>query len=379
MYHGFHSGDIRKMAMQYRQLGRTGLKVSVTGLGSLGFLRAKSSPEDVAKMVDRAHAGGMNFLDTGYAYGRGECDKMIGKAIEKNSSDWVILARSHMRDPAEFETTMNETFDNLRRDVLDIFQLHDITRPADYEATKQPGSIYDVALKAKEQGRIRFLGISTHATAEIVRDMIESGRYDVITISYNVANSQRNFADGEDMARTADELLPLAAEHGIGITIMKPFGGGVLVQTRIGPDGKEVSIPPLDLLRFCVTNPLVACVTPGVENVEHVDVAVAAGQAGAELSPAEIEHLKRIADIWGKDFCRKCGYCLPCTQNIVIPAALQVLETFKNGQLESGKKAYEKLDPKPDECTECGVCAERCPYSLPIPEKMKQLVQFYES
>ena len=367
------------MAMEYRTLGRTELKVSVVGIGSIGFLRANSTEEDVERMIDRARRGGMNLLDTAYAYALGKTDKMIGKAIEKDRSRWVIIARSHMRDPGEFAETMDQTFKNLRTDAVDVFELHDITRPAVYEATNQPGSIYDVALVAKTSGRIRFIGISTHGKADMVRDMIESDRYDVITISYNVANCQRSPGDGEEMTRTVEELLPLAASRGVGVTIMKPFGGGSLVQPRPGPDGTEVCLPPLDLLRFCIANPNVASVTPGVETVEHVDLAIEAGRTGTGLTELEIAELQELASVWGADFCRRCGYCLPCKEGIAIPAAINVLESFTTGRQESARAAYEKLDPKPDVCTECGECVERCPYSLAIPEKMKELVKLAAS
>jgi len=363
------------MAMEYRTLGRTQLKVSVVGIGSLGFLRADSAQEDVERMIDRARSGGINLLDTAYAYGQGKTDKMIGKAIEKDRSRWVVIARSHMRDPREFAETMDQTFANLRTEVVDVFELHDITSPDVYEATKQPGNVYDIALQAKRDGRIRFIGISTHAKADIVREMIQSDRYDVITISYNVANRQRNPGDGEEMTRTAEELLPLAASRGVGVTIMKPFGGGSLLQRRPGPDGTEVCLPPLDLLRFCIANPNVASVTPGVETVEHVDVAIEAGRTGTALTGPQIAELQEFAAGWGADFCRRCGYCLPCTEGIDIPAAINALENFKTGQAESAGAAYDKLDPKPDVCTECGECVERCPYSLAIPEKMKELAR----
>lgn len=363
------------MAMEYRTLGRTGLKVSVVGLGSLSYLRADSTAEDVEQMTDRAAEGGINILDTAYAYGHGKIDKMIGRAIQKNRSRWVIISRSHRRDPREFSESMEETFKNLQTDVFDVFQLHDITNPKDYEATKEPGSIYDIALQAKKDGRVRFVGISTHANTDIVRDMIESDRYDVITISYNAANCQRSPGDGENIARTAEEILPLAKSRGIGITIMKPYGGGSLVQERPGPDGAKTSIPPIQLLKFCIANPNVDSVTPGVENIEQVDTAISAGQTGAGITQQQIKKLKELISVWGADFCRRCGYCLPCSEGIAIPTAMRVLEMFKTSQVGKAKDSYAKLDPKPDVCTECNECVERCPYSLSIPEKMKELTR----
>ncbi len=357
--------------MENRELGRTGMKVSVIGLGTLGFMRADCSQDDVTPIIRRAEEAGINFIDTAYAYGAGKCDRLVGKAMEENSEHWTILARSHKREPDEFSETMELTFDNLRREVLDIFQFHDITNPGDYEDLKQPGGIYDIARKAKEEGRIRFIGISTHAETEIMRDMIESGRFDVITVSYNVANSQRQPSDGEDLARTARELLPLAAEHGVGITVMKPFGGGVLCRPRTGPDGEEIRLSPEDLLRFCTSNPNVASVTPGIENMEQLETAITAAEAGAVLSEDKKRELEKQAGIWGMDFCRQCGYCLPCEEGIAIPKAMEALEKSEEEEI---KKACSKLDPGPDVCTECGKCVERCPYSLPIPEKLKQLM-----
>ena len=363
------------MDMEYRTLGRTGLEVSVVGLGSLAFIRANSTPEDVDRMIARARQGGINLLDTADAYGKGKTDAMVGAAIEQDRDRWVLISRSNKREPEAFAESMERAFRNLRTDTLDVFQLHDVTAPEVYEATRKPGSVYDIALKAKEDGRVRFLGISTHGTAEMMRDMIESGRYDVMTIAYNAMSAKSPDADGEDMRRNEDEILPLAQERGVGITIMKPFGGGSLVQERRGPDGAPVRLDPLGLLKFCVANPCVASVTPGVNTVEHVDTAIAAGQTGAGLAEEQLEELRKQAAVWGRDFCRCCGYCLPCQEGIQIPSAMQILEMFTSGAVDAARKMYADLDPKPEVCVECGECEERCPYSLPISEKLKELVE----
>ena len=364
------------MPLEYRLLGRTGIRVSVVGIGSLGFLKANSSQDDVSRMLDHARAGGINLVDTAALYGGGRIDQLIGNAIHANRSQWVIISRSAKRDPRDFADSLNQCLKNLRTDAIDIFQLHDVTSPQDYEATLQADGIYEIARQAKRDGKVRFIGISTHADAATVRRIILSGRYDVLTISYNVAWCKRQHQDGEDIARTADELLPLAGMRRMGVTIMKPLGGGVLCTPRPGLDGTEFSLPAVDLLRFCIANPHVSAVTPGVQSIAQVDDAIAAGQTGTQLDDLAKAELIESARAWGHDFCRRCGYCMPCEQGIVIPAAMKILDYFKMGnQNERCRADYARLDPKPTVCTACRKCAERCPYRLPIPEKLKELVK----
>jgi len=363
--------------MEYRVLGNTNLKVSVIGIGSLGFSRAKATPEEIEKVVNRALDLGINIIDTAYGYGNGEMEKAIGRVTKNRWKECIILTRSHLRTPEEFAKTINQSLQNLKVEAIDIYQMHDVTRDGEFERLMNNG-VFDELKKAQKIGKVKFIGISTHAKPEDMKKMITCGEFDVITISYNLIRYQRQAADGEDISITEKEILPLAKEKGLGVTIMKPFGGGILAEK---PLSGGVSISPLQALKFVVSNPYVHTTTPGIGNLRELEEDIKAGDPRISLSEEDIARLQEDAKKWGPDFCRNCGYCLPCSEDIPIPQIMRLLTNFKLGsknEKDRVKESYESLKVKASACIECKDCEERCPYQLPISKKMKEAQEIFE-
>lgn len=367
--------------MEYRKLGKTGLEVSVVGMGTLGFARValyNKGEEGIRQMVEllqRALDRGANFIDTAYAYGSGVAEEAVGRATQGRSA--IILSRSHTwqtsLDPKDTRNCLEGSLQRLRRDCIDIYQIHDVTTLEAYENVLKSG-VYDVLKDAKAEGKVRFIGFSTHGNLELMNRMIHSGEVDVLTLAYNILHQKRSPSDGEDPRITSEKVFPLASERGVAITIMKPFGGGVLCWKSA--DGTSLS--PTSLLRYVVQNPYIATVTPGVESISQLEEALEAGQPSSALSEEEIRSLEEEARRWGRDICRQCGYCLPCSQKIEIPAVMRLLMMWHNQQDPSLVEQYRALRVKASQCTECGECEERCPYDLTISEKMKNAVEIFE-
>jgi len=362
--------------MEYRLLGNTDLRVSVIGIGSLGFSRARATPEEIERIVNRALDLGINIIDTAYAYGEGEAEKAIGRVAKYRRKERIILTRSHLRSPEEFTQTINKSLQNLNTEVIDIYQMHDVTKPGEFERLMSNG-VFNELKKAQKAGKVKFMGISTHASPEDMKKMINCGEFDVITVSYNLINYQRQAIDGEDISITEREILPLAKKRGLGITIMKPFGGGILAKNPLS----EAKISPIQALKFVISNPYIDTATPGVGSIAELEEDVKAGDPHILFSKEDIARLREDAKKWGPDFCRNCGYCLPCSEDIPIPQIMRLLMRYRlgeEGKKNRAKKAYIDLEIKASACTECKKCEQRCPYHLSISKKMKEAQEIFE-
>ena len=359
------------MKMEKRRLGRTGLEVSVVGIGTLGFPRAKLSHKETVSIVQSALDMGVNIIDTAHSYAGGEMERVVGEATEDRRDEVVILSRSVARDPATLRKHLAESLERLRTDVIDIYQIHDVTPPGDLAKVLASGTVEELKA-ARAAGKVRFIGLSTHGTVEDMRKMITSGEFDVLTVAYNLTHHKRTASDGDDLARMPREVFPLAREHDVGLTVMKPLGGGRL--TRIGPSGTP-PIDPTKAIRFVVQEPCIGTVTPGIGSVAELEQALAAGDPGNALSDEDIAALKEYAHKWGTDFCRQCGYCEPCDENVPIRKIMLLAEKLADPTADKTKlrQGYADLETNGEACVECEKCEEKCPYDLPIMERIGQV------
>ena len=363
--------------MQYRLMRGAGIEVSAVSLGTLGYLRGNMSAAAFGRLVGHALDGGVNLIDTAYAYADGDVEKAIGPVLEKRRDEVHVLTRSHFRTADEFKKTFEGSFERLRTDYIDIFEFHDVGSREDYEKIFSNG-LYDMAREAEEKGRVGCVGISTHAKRELMETICASDKFRVITLGYNLTGTKRTHHDGEDAGDTAGVIMPLAGEHGMGITVMKPFAGGTLLQPA--PDGTRLTVA--ECLRYILANPLVGSVSPGVDSIEQLDEALEAGRPGRALTKRQLKQLEKKGSRWGLHFCRRCGYCLPCKEKIEIPAVMKLLEYHRGAADEERKKQvakqYEGLKVKASACVECRKCEEKCPYKLPVSERMKEAAEAFE-
>jgi len=351
--------------MRYRRFGRTELLVSEIGFGALRIM-GKDEAQSI-QALQRALDLGINFFDTGYGYG--DSEEKIGKAISHRRGEFFIATKSHMyHDPNKFLESVETSFRRMRTDKIELYQLHNVQSLESLEKILAPNSAYDVLLRLRDEGKIDFIGISTHVL-EVAREAIISGKFDAIQVAYNLYDP-----------RIEEEILPLAEKHDIGVIIMKPFAGGALVgnfdEEALRPE-ERVNVTPSQALRFCLQHPAVSTVIPGMETPAQVEECVRIAEEFSPLSEEEITHLKEEARKLGKQFCRECGYCMPCPQGIDIPAMWRLYVIWKRftqdwSQLEYVIQEYKKMTPKADACTKCYMCQKRCPYQLDTPKMLEE-------
>ena len=356
--------------MEHRTLGSTGLEVSLLGFGCIKFKHVTQA--DVTAALHRALDLGVNFFDT--ARGYGDSEEKIGNAIGSRRGEYVIATKSPTRDAdgllADLETSLRE----LRTDYVDVLLLHTVSDARTYEAVTAPGGAVEGALRAKDQGKARHIGVSVHRDLATMRRTIENPVFEVLMPAYTVMDPEG-----------AGAMLPEAIAAGMGTVIMKSLSGGQLVSPP-GPEGQPIVPDPVveAALRWVISNPSVSTVIPGMISARQVEDNVAAVAKGP-LSEAEREEVIRIVGDLRKAYrygqeCLRCGYCQPCPNQINIPAIFQAADMarqYPDNLKHMGSELYEAQEFAADQCVECRQCVEKCPAAIDVPKRLREVAEFF--
>lgn len=328
--------------MEYRILGKTGMRISRLGLGGIPIQRVDA--EQTKTLLHQLKAAGVNYIDTARGYTVSE--EYLGYALEGIREDFVIATKSMSRDAVSMAKDIDQSLQNLRTDYIDLYQIHN-PPPKDLETIMAPGGALEALQAAKAAGKIRHIGITAHYP-EVFRQALELSWVETIMFPYNIIENQ------------GEELIQQCKEKNIGFICMKPLAGGAL------DDGTLA-------LRYIMQNDAVTVVIPGMAEEKEVRENVAAVQSDAPLTPEELARIDEIRSTLGTQFCRRCNYCAPCTVGIPISAVL-LFEGYltRYGLGDWAKQRYQALAVKPESCVDCGVCETRCPYQLPIRDMLKK-------
>lgn len=335
--------------MEKRILGKTNYEVSIVGFGGIPIQRADK--DKAVEILREALNQGINFIDT--ARGYRESEALIGHALEVLGRDKFILATK----------SMNRTYDGileelhtslklLRTDYIDLFQFHNIADKATLDKVLAEGGALQALKEAKEKGLIREIGLSSHS-ADLLDIAIDTGEFSTIQFPYNAVERQ------------GEPIFEKAKKNNIGVIIMKPLAGGALSNGELA-------------MRFILENPNITVVIPGMDSVEQVRQNTKAGNELRKLTDEEREVLEKEAATLGTEFCRRCGYCAPCTVGIDIPTQFVIDAYYTRYDLQDWAIArYNSMSVKASECIECAECESRCPYNLPIVEMLKKVASHY--
>ena len=338
--------------MQTTRLGRTGLHVSRTAFGALPIQRVDF---DTAKAIlTRAVDGGITFIDT--ASGYSDSEEKIGYALAGRRDELFIATKcSGAKNRADVIAKVEESLRRMKTDHVDVLQLHN---PSELPDPADPESTYAGLLEARERGLTRFIGITNH-TRSLAVEAVESGLYDTLQFPLSAISSAEDF-----------ELAELCARHDVGFIAMKALCGGLLSNARLAfaglrPYGNVVPIW-------------------GIQRMSELEEILALEADPPELTPALEAEIEREKTELAGEFCRACGYCLPCRVGINIPVAARIGLMIR--RLPSARFATEEFQAemaKVEECIDCGDCRARCPYHLDPPALMKahrrQYLEWLES
>ncbi|WP_418792026.1 aldo/keto reductase [Phosphitispora sp. TUW77] len=329
--------------MQLRRLGKTGLQVSVIGFGGIPIQRV--SYNQAAKVVEAAVAGGINFIDTARAYT--DSESKLGDIIGDYRNKLIIATKSMARSKQDMIRDIDISLKELKTDFIDLYQLHNVKDEGSLEKVLAPGGALEALQDAKNCGKLRFIGVTGHIPDILVK-AIRTGCFDTVQVPFNPVETA-----------ALDELLPLACEMNIGTIAMKPFAGGAFKNKAA-------------CLKFILNNGLTTTI-PGMDEVSQVAENITAGQADFILSGEEKNLLAEEMELLGRKFCRRCEYCQPCPRGIDIPTIF-LLEAYwtRYGLKKWAVERYQPMPAKISDCIDCGECEEKCPYSLPIREMLKE-------
>jgi uncharacterized protein len=354
-----------------RRLGRTGLSVSQVGFG--GTWIAELPVPEAVKVVRHAFDLGITYFDT--ARWDGDSEAKIGEALQDVRDQCVIATKTGSRTKKESLDDFAVSLKNLRTDHVDILQLHGIDDEETLaKAMGADGSLH-TCKEARCEGLVDFIGITGHKP-RVLAKAVATGEFDTVLVPLNIITRQ-----------ALEELLPTAKKHDVGVIAMKPLSAKTsnlitcLYQPSLSLVSEEPELRALlgetpdeqvgSLLRYVLSQD-VAVVIPGLRNVREVETAAKAGENYKGLTP---EEQKRFSFNSG-NYCQDCAQCLPCPEKINIPAVLR-FQSFgaAYGLHEWAGKLYGGLEVKADKCNDCGECEPKCPYNLPIQNRLKQAHQ----
>ncbi len=334
--------------MRYVKLGKTGLTVSEFGFGCIPIIRLVK--EDSVTVLRYALERGINFFDTANAYR--DSEEKIGKAFE-GVRDRVVLASKTLKRSAEGAVEQLEnSLRMMKTDYLDLYQLHQIAQEEDWQKVIGPGGALEAVMKARDAGKVRHVGVTSHSLPMAIR-MVKSGLFETVQFPFNFI---------EEGAR--DELFGAALECGMGFIGMKPFGGGMI-------DNADIAF------KYLRNYPSVIPI-PGFESCEQVDQLLAIYSLDNTISAQDQAMMDNYRSELGKIFCRRCEYCQPCPQGVIITPAMGYPIFAKRMSAPVAAEFCRKAMESVPNCTECGDCIKRCPYELKIPDIIKANYALYE-
>jgi predicted aldo/keto reductase-like oxidoreductase len=366
--------------VEYRQLGKTELQISVVGLGT-EYLNHRSR-RAVVEVVHEALDSGINYLDIVFAFG--EYRDNLGAAL-RGCRDRMVVAghictgevNGHYqmtRDVEENKVRFHDLLSRLGTDHVDIVVVQMVNSQEGYAEVTRPGGVMDLARRLREEGKTRFIGMSGHRPAAALQAM-QSGLVDVFMYPINLA---------WDLAPGRKEVAQAAAQHQVGLLAMKPFAGGRLLQRK---EGRQLS--PVQCIHYVVSQPGVCAAVTGVKNISQLQAAARYAAACAE----ERSYAALVAEFReeAEGNCVYCNHCMPCPAGIDIGRTLESLDRALTADAASRKRLRDQVSlyyparirtaraelhsALASDCLECGECVERCPFGVDIVARMRQAAQ----
>jgi predicted aldo/keto reductase-like oxidoreductase len=322
--------------------GRTGLSVTPIAFGGIPVMRLSRS--EGVKLVRDVIELGINFIDTARMYG--DSEEKIGEAVRDVPRESLVIAsKSTARERDGFLGEIDKSLSLLQTDYIDIYQMHNVSTEEAVAAVMGPGGACEGLVQAVLDGRVRHPGFSSH-NLPITKKLMLTDKFSVVQVPFN-------FVD-ED---AKEEIIPLARRMNVGLIAMKPLGGGLL---------DDANLCFRYLMQFEGIVP-----DPGIERIEEMREIISIVEDPRPLTDNELARMDRIRRDVGSSWCHRCDYCQPCPQDIPISLLMVSESMVKRMSYDTTVELLTPVMEKASTCTECGACAERCPYELKIPDLLK--------
>ena len=394
--------------VEYRKLGKTGLEISEISLGA-EHLRGQD-PESVRNVVHRALDSGINYIDLVPCV-KPEDRDAIGFALEGRRDETMLSAHFGIvcrngefyktRDPQMCLESFEDLLERLNTDYIDVLMMSWVDKDEDLETVFDDDGYLRAVRRIVSEGRARCVALSTHVVG-IARKAIRSGLVEAVMFPVNPAHDilPGDFGLGKMWDETTHEALVHAGSDGgasradlchlcekeqIGLIAMKPYAGGLLLESGPMEDWLEekpdlrnpggLVLTPVQCISYVLTRPGVSTALVGCRSPEQVDAALAycrATDAERSFSAIDADELWKLAHR-----CVYCNHCLPCPEGIEIGQLLRLLDAAESFESTKTYDAYKQLASGAADCTGCEVCMERCPFGVPVTERMDRAVAVF--
>ena len=332
--------------MKQITLGKTGITVPQNAFGALPIQRVDQS--EAVRLLHMAYDGGMRFFDTARAYT--DSETKVGAAFEGMRDRVFIATKTQAKTPEDFRKDLEASLRELRTDYVDLYQFHCVRqcwRPGD------GSGMYEAMLEAKQQGKIRHIGVTAHLVG-VAEELIASGLYETLQFPFSYLSAPRDAA-----------LVRACKQADMGFIAMKGLAGGLLTNAEA-----------------CMAFMLQTDALPiwGVQREEELRQWLSFFAREPELSPELEALIARDRTELAGDFCRGCGYCMPCTVGITINQCARISQMLRRAPSAAWLNEHWQAEmARIDDCVECGLCMSRCPYGLEIPQLLRKNLADYRS
>ena len=330
-------------------LGKTGLKVNKNGFGALPIQRI--SKEDAVVLLQKAFQNGINYFDTARAYS--DSEEKMGAALHEVRDQIIISTKTAAQNGKDFWKDLEMSLEKLQTDYIDLYQFHN---PAFCPKPGDGSGLYEAALEAKEQGKIRHIGITNHRIA-VAKEAVLSGLYETLQFPFSYLASEEEV-----------ELVELCRQKEVGFIAMKGLAGGLIHNSA-------------SAYAF-MCQPQFAHVEPiwGIQREWELDEFLSYQEQAPELNEALLAEIQKDKEQLAGEFCRGCGYCMPCPAGIEINnCARMSLMLRRAPQGDWLTPEWQEKMAKIDDCLHCGQCRSRCPYGLDTPELLAKNYEDYKT
>lgn len=383
-----------EVVMRYRELGKTGLKVSEIGLGAEWLER--HNEEEVKSVIECCESYGINIIDCWMA--EPNVRSNIGKALEGKRGKWIIQGHFgstwqggqyvRTRDMDKVKTAFEDLLTRLQTDYIDLGMIHFVDEESEFYRIME-GEFLEYVKEQKEKGVILHIGMSTH-NPKVAKLAALSGEIEMILFSINpafdllpaseelsdyFAETYEKHLNGINPERA--ELYQICEQQGVGITVMKGYAGGRLFSSQTSPFG--VALTPVQCIHYALTRPGVSSVLVGYDTPEHVKEAVAYETATEE----EKDYASVLANAPRHAYtgqCTYCGHCAPCPAQIDIAMVnkLYDLAVMQKEVPGTVRAHYKGLSANAKDCIACRGCESRCPFGVPVVERMARAKELFD-
>ena len=333
--------------MQNVTLGRTGITVPQNAFGALPIQRV--SVDTAVCLLRKAYEGGMRLFDTARAYS--DSEEKVGIAFEGMRDKVFLTTKTQAKTPEEFWKDLETSLKMLRTDYIDVYQLH--CAPMCYAPGDGKG-LYECLLKAKEQGMIRHIGITAHRI-QVALEAADSGLYETVQFPFSYLASEKEL-----------ELVRRCAQNQVGFIAMKGLAGGLITRSDAA-------------MAFMSTQPDVLPIW-GIQREQELEEWLSFFDEMPQMTDEIRAYIDQEKESLAGEFCRGCGYCMPCPAGILINNCARMSLMVRRAPSDVWLSEYwQKEMKKIENCIGCRSCAAKCPYGLDTPELLKRNYEDYQN